>query len=251
MLRILLSGAMGAMGKTVADLAFERENMCVVAGLGKKSTACQNFNVYSNISDIAEDFDVIIDFSNTSALASVTELAVGRKKPIVLATTGYTNEQIAHIDEISKIVPVFFSANMSLCVSLMRELCVRAFSVLGESHDVEIVEKHHRKKLDAPSGTALMLADAMTEELPRRYTYSRHDVNEPRPSEEIGIHSVRGGTIVGEHEVIFAGADEVLSIRHEAFSKRIFAAGALSAASFLVMQSSGMYGMKDLINSGL
>ena len=167
----------------------------------------------------------------------------------MIATTGLSEEQIEQIRQTAKIIPVFFSANMSLGISLLCELAKKAAKVLGSDFDIEIVEKHHNRKVDAPSGTALMLADAVCEELEHQpqYIYDRHSRRAARSKNEIGIHSIRGGTIVGEHDIIFAGHDEVITLSHSAASKEVFAQGAVNAALFLVNQKPGLYNMGDLV----
>ena len=192
--------------------------------------------------------DVIIDFSNPAVLDDMLDYAKEHSLPCIICTTGYDEEQKAKIAEASKSVPVFYSGNMSLGINLIIELAKKAASVFGEDFDVEIVEQHHNQKLDAPSGTALMIADAVASVKPdSEYVYDRHSYRKKRDKREIGIHSVRGGNIVGEHEIIFAGTDEVLKISHSAHSKTVFAVGALNAAVFIVGKKPGMYNMSDLL----
>ena len=188
-------------------------------------------------SDVDVDFDVIIDFSNVAAVDCILDFCEKNNKPVVLCTTGLTNEHVAHVDAASKKVAVLRSANMSLGINTLFDLCKKATRVFAEAgFDIEIVEKHHNKKLDAPSGTALALADAINDALPEKYDYcyDRSSRNEKRPQKEIGISAVRGGNIVGEHEIIFAGLDEVITIKHTAYSKSVFGKGAVEAASFLL-----------------
>ncbi len=249
MLKILLSGCNGAMGRTISELALQKDTVSVVCGVDRNTEQKYNYPVFENFNNVSVDFDVIIDFSHPSVLSGLIDFAVKNKKPVVFATTGYNNEQLELIKAQQENIPVFFSANMSLCVSLMRELAVKAFSVLNMDYDTEIIEKHHNQKVDAPSGTAIMLVDAMTAEKQMHYEFDRHSKRQKRTKDEIGIHSVRGGTIVGEHEVIFAGTDEILTISHTAYSKKIFANGAISAAEFLSTCKNGLYGMADLINN--
>ena len=169
----------------------------------------------------------------------------------MIATTGYNEEQVTHIEKASNHIPIFFSANMALGVSLLKELAVKAACVLGMQYNIEIIEKHHNQKVDAPSGTALMLANAVSQAVPydAKYMYDRHSTRQKRTPEEIGIHSIRGGTIVGEHEVMFAGKDEVISLTHIAYSKSIFANGAVRAAIFMQDKCAGLYEMSDLVNN--
>jgi 4-hydroxy-tetrahydrodipicolinate reductase len=177
------------------------------------------------------------------------EFAKQKKIPAVICTTGYSDEQIKKINDAAKVIPIFFSSNMSLGISLIKDLAKKAVSVLGEEFDVEIVEKHHNQKIDAPSGTALMLANEINSEVGEKYTYEfdRHSKRQKRSKNEIGIHSVRGGTIVGEHEVIFAGKDEVITISHSAFSKKVFAVGAVNAVRFIIDKPAALYTMDDLL----
>ena len=247
--RILLSGCCGAMGNTIAAIAAGRTDCTIVAGLDRQPGDHHPFPVYQQLSLVREDFDVVVDFSSPKALDALLDYAKATGKPLVIATTGYTQEQIMAIQEAAAQLPIFFTANMSLGVSLMKELAVTAARVLGGQFDIEIVEKHHNQKVDAPSGTALLLANAISQALPydAKYTYDRHSSRQKRDSREIGIHSVRGGTIVGEHDIIFAGRDEVLTLTHTAYSKAIFANGALAAASFLAGKAPGLYGMAELV----
>lgn len=246
---IILSGCMGKMGHCVAEIVNERDDCRIIAGVDVfGGDAC--FPVYKSFADVRETGDVIIDFSNASAVPVLIQYAVKTNTPVVLATTGLDDAQIKLVKQASGCVPVFYTANMSLGVSLVTELAKMAAKVLGSTYDIEIVEMHHRRKLDAPSGTALMIADSINGALEEKcvYEYNRHDRREKRPKNEIGIHAVRGGTIVGEHEVIFAGEDEVVKISHSAGSRRIFASGAVNAAVYLKGKRSGLYTMKDLVS---
>ena len=197
-----------------------------------------------------ESADVIIDFSNPKSLSGILEYAVRNQVPAVLCSTGYSNEEIESINEASKKVAILRSGNMSLGINTMAKVMkVVAKALADAGFDIEIVEKHHNQKIDAPSGTAIMLADAINEQLDNEYDYryERSSVREKRPKKEIGISAVRGGTIVGEHEIIFAGRDEVLEFKHTAYSKGIFGKGAVQAAKFLKGQNAGMYSMKEVI----
>ena len=178
------------------------------------------------------------------------DYCITNRVALVIATTGYSQEQIEKIHNAAKEIPLFFTANMSMGVNLIAELAKKAVSVLGDQFDIEIVEKHHNQKIDAPSGTALMLADAINEEFdqPYSYTYDRHSVREKRTKKEIGLHAIRGGTIVGDHDIIFAGRDEVITLSHQAASKDVFAVGAVNAAIFLKGKQPGLYNMKNLIS---
>lgn len=250
MTEIILNGCNGKMGMAVSRLVAERDDCTVTTGVDLKTDIAHDFPVVNNIKS-AEKADVIIDFSHPSCLPGLLEYAVTTKTPLVVATTGLSDADIDNIKAASKAVPVFFTFNMSLGINLLVELAKTASKVLGERFDIEIIEKHHNQKIDAPSGTAIMLANAINEVNDGKYIYEydRHAKREKRNANEIGIHAVRGGNIVGEHEVIFAGHDEVISLSHSAGSKEVFAAGAVNAAVFLKDQKPGLYDMKDLISS--
>ena len=192
---------------------------------------------------------MIIDFSHVSVLTPLLAYATKERIPVVLCTTGYTESQVNELKEASKQIPVFYSRNMSLGINLLIELAKKAAVILGDQFDIEIIEKHHNQKIDAPSGTALMIADAISsvEDRQMTYMYDRHSQRKKRDKNEIGMHSVRGGTIVGEHEVIFAGPHEVITLSHSAQSKEIFANGSINAAVFLAKQPAGLYDMSDLL----
>ncbi len=252
MIKLLLSGCGGAMGRVVAKAAASDPDFQVTAGLNRTPCAGLDFPVFLPGETITEAFEVIVDFSHPSSLPSILATAEAARVPVVIATTGFSEDQMRMIRQASRQLPVFFSANMSLGVSLIKELCTTAARVLGGGFQAEIVEKHHNHKIDAPSGTAILLANAISDGLPYppQYVYDRHNRRTSRGPHEIGIHSIRGGTIVGEHEVIFAGQDEVVTLSHIAYSREVFATGALSAARFLVNHPSpGLYTMADLIAS--
>lgn len=249
MTNIILSGCAGKMGRVVAECVQKRNDCLITAGIDIKTDINFSFPVYANPFNNPETADVIIDFSHPSALKGLLDYAAKSGIPAVIATTGLNDDQIRMIESAANEIPVFFSANMSVGVSLLKELARKAAKVLGSSFDIEIVEKHHNQKIDAPSGTALMLAEAISAELPEKpsYEYDRHAKREPRGKNEIGIHSVRGGTITGEHEIIFAGHDEIITLSHSAGSKQIFASGAVNAAVFIKEKPAGLYAMKDLV----
>ena len=249
MIKILLSGACGKMGKAVASCSQNDEDLQIIAGVDRAEALC-NFPVFNSFSDVNVTPDVITDFSNVSVLDDLLDYATKNNTPVIIATTGYNERQISDIKAAAEKIPVFFTFNMSLGVNLLCSLAKRAASVLGGRFDIEIIEKHHNQKLDAPSGTAIMLANAVNSQFDDSYNYEfdRHSKRQKRPQREIGIHSVRGGTIVGEHDVIFAGHDEVLTLSHSAQSKEIFANGALRAAKFIYGKPSGMYDMNDVLN---
>ena len=247
---ILLSGCCGKMGKAVSALADSREDVKIVAGIDIARCECA-FPTFVSPFSFDGKADAIIDFSSPAAVPGLLEYAVKTKTPAVIATTGLEEAHIALIHKAASEIPVFFSANMSLGVNLLCELAKTAAKVLGKSYDLEIVEAHHSQKVDAPSGTALMIADAVSGELEEKptYEYDRHARREKRPHNEIGIHSIRGGTIVGEHEIIFAGYDEVIKLSHSAQSKELFAAGAVNAAVFIKDKAPGLYSMSDLVRA--
>lgn len=249
MTNIILCGCGGKMGAAITAIVNERDDCEIVAGVDVNTSCSRGYQVYTAIADVHEAADVIIDFSHPSTLDSILAYAVEKQVPAILCTTGYSEGQLSQIEEASKKVALFHSGNMSLGINLLIALSRKAAQILGGSFDVEIVEKHHNQKIDAPSGTALMIAKAISEELPydARYEYDRHSVRRKRERTEIGIHSVRGGTIVGEHEVIFAGHDEVISLSHSAQSKGVFAAGAVNAAVFMKDKPAGLYDMNDMI----
>ncbi len=248
MIKIMLVGAGGMMGKNVASCVAEDTETQIICGIDV-SRAELSFPVYTDFADVKVKPDVIIDFSHISVLDRLLSYATSNNIPCVLATTGYSPEQIEKIKEASKKIPVFFTANMSLGVNLICSLAKKAASFLGSDFDIEIIEKHHNQKLDAPSGTALMLANAVNSQFDDKYNYEydRHSKRQKRPKNEIGIHSVRGGTIVGEHDVVFAGCDEVITLSHSAYSKQVFAAGAVKAAKFMAGKTAGLYDMNDIL----
>ena len=249
MTKILLSGCCGKMGRNVIEAVKQRKDCEIVAGVDIIEDSSIGFPVFQSYSEVNIKADVVIDFSNPALLSDMLDFAKVSKASVVLATTGYSEEQIKEIEATSKEIAIFFSYNMSLGVSLLCELSKTAAKILGADFDVEIVEAHHNQKLDAPSGTAIMLANAVKEELSDAYfEYDRHSKRQKRNGNEIGIHSIRGGTIVGEHEVIFAGNDEIVKLSHSARSKAIFAQGAVNAASFINGKGAGVYNMSDLVN---
>jgi 4-hydroxy-tetrahydrodipicolinate reductase len=250
----VIMGALGHMGRVVTRLAEDCGGIDVIAGIDRpEAERCGErtlFPLYHQLNELPEPPDVVIDFSHPSWLPALLSYCKTANVPVVIATTGYNDDEVALIKAASTEIPVFYTFNLSVGINLMMALAAQAAKVLN-GFDIEIVERHHNLKRDAPSGTALMLAQAMKESLDfsPHYVYDRHVVRKAREHEEIGIHSVRGGTIVGEHEVIFAGHDEVLSITHSAASKEVFAAGALSAAKFVAGKTAGLYTMNDLLKN--
>lgn len=251
MVKIALTGACGHMGRVIASLIKEREDCAVIAGIDKVNDKYGDFPIFASLFDMPEKPDVVIDFSHPSVLSDLLSYCKMNGCAAVIATTGYSDEERAQITAASSQIPIFFTFNMSLGINLLAELAKQAVKVLGSQFDIEILEKHHNQKKDAPSGTAIMLAEAINEELGNKYhpVYDRHSVRRPREKTEIGISSVRGGTIVGEHDIIFAGHDEVITLSHSAQSKEVFAVGAVNAAVFLNGKPAGMYDMNDLINA--
>lgn len=251
MKRIIMSGCNGKMGHYIAETVAKRDDCVIVAGFDINIAVKENFPVLSDPNQFDGKADVIIDFSNPAFITSLLKFAVSRKMPAVIATTGMSEDQKKEIEIAAKTIPIFYTANMSLGVNLLVNLAKKAACVLSDSFDTEIIEMHHNQKIDAPSGTALMIADGISSVLENKpeYIYERHSKHQKRTKNEIGIHSIRGGTIVGEHEVIFAGKDEVISLKHSANSKQIFATGAVNAALFLAEQKPGLYDMNNLLNS--
>lgn len=251
MTKIIMNGCNGKMGQVITRLVSEDNECEIVAGFDVNDSIENTYPVFTNPDEFTGDADVIIDFSHPSALTTVLNYCKKRKLPVILATTGYTDDQKKEFTEASKEIPVFFSANMSLGINLIIALAKKATKLLEGNFDIEIVERHHNQKIDAPSGTALAIADAIDETLsyPAEYVYDRHAVRRKRNPTEIGIHAVRGGTIVGDHEVIFAGTDEVIELKHSAHSKEVFAVGAIKAAKFMSDKPAGMYSMNDLIST--
>lgn len=250
MTRIIMHGCNGSMGQVISELARQDENVHVVAGIDLSGNKNNYYPVFSSVAECDIEADVIIDFSSSIATDKLLKDAVKKKLPVVLCTTGLSKEQIDMVHDLSKKIAILKSANMSLGVNTLLKLLQTATEVLAAADfDIEIIEKHHNKKVDAPSGTALALADAINEVLNNEYSYQydRTVLKEKRTKKEIGISAVRGGTIVGEHEVIFAGIDEVIEFKHTAYSKAIFAKGAISAAKFLAGKEPGMYDMADVI----
>lgn len=252
MTKILLSGCNGRMGKAISEMCQKNPETTIVAGLDLCTECRFEYPVYESVTEISEEIDVVIDFSNPKNLSSLLDFCITNKKPAVLCTTGFLKDDIALIENASEVIPVFRSGNMSLGINVLMMLARRAAKVLGDSFDIEIIERHHNQKLDAPSGTAIMLAEAVESALPYQSerVYDRHSVRAKRAYNEIGMHSVRGGTIVGEHEVIFAGENETIELSHSAQSREVFAAGAIKAAIYLSScDRAGKYTMDDLICS--
>ena len=249
MTNIILCGCGGRMGKAITSAAAGEYDIVAGVDINASSLAAAcSFPVYESIFDFPGKADAIVDFSHHSSLPSLIEYAKKTRTPLVIATTGHTESELELMKEASKEIAIFFSGNFSIGINLIINLAKQASRTLGVDFDIEIIEKHHNKKLDAPSGTALMIANSIAEEREEsEYVYDRHSTRRARESKEIGIHAVRGGTIVGEHEVIFAGSNEVITLSHSAASREIFATGALRAAAYVAKKSVGLYNMTDLI----
>ena len=250
MVRMIMHGCGGAMGQTITELASKQQDLKFAAGVDENDTVSRPYPVYTSRGACREEADVIVDFAAAGAVDHLLEYCADRKLPLVLCTTGLSGEQIAKVKEASEKVAILRSANMSLGINLLLKLVKEAAGTLAAAgFDMEIVEKHHNQKLDAPSGTALALADSINEALDQayHYQYDRSARHEKRDEKEIGISAVRGGSIVGEHDVIFAGRDEVITFSHTAYSKAIFAKGAMEAAKFLAGKPAGLYNMADVI----
>ncbi|MGN0335727.1 MAG: 4-hydroxy-tetrahydrodipicolinate reductase [Lachnospiraceae bacterium] len=252
MIRVIMHGCNGRMGQTITGLLKDDTEAKIVAGIDVADCRDNGYPVFTDLADCDVEADVVIDFASAKAADGLLDYCVQKKLPVVLCTTGLSEEQIAKVEEAGKSIAVLRSGNMSLGINTIQKLIQDAVRVLAPAgFDVEIVEKHHNQKLDAPSGTALMLADSVNEAMDHRYhyVYDRSSVRQKRDSEEIGISAVRGGSIVGDHDVIFAGKDEVITISHTAYSRAIFGNGAISAAKFLAGKEAGYYNMSHVIEA--
>ena len=250
MVRVIMHGCNGAMGRVITGLAAEDQELEIVAGIDVNPGPDQGYPVFPSLNDCDVQADVVVDFASAKAVDGLLDYCEAHGMPLVLCTTGLSEEQILRVGAAAEKTAILRSANMSLGINVLLELVKKAASVLGDSYDIEIVERHHRRKVDAPSGTALMIADAAAGACGHEteYVFERHSVRHPRDKKEIGISAVRGGTIVGEHEIIFAGHDEVMEIRHTALSREIFAQGAVEAAKFMAgVKAPGLYDMSSLI----
>lgn len=250
MVKVIMHGCNGKMGQTISSLIAADEEIEIVAGVDARDEGKNPYPVFSTIRECTAEADAVIDFSVAAAVDDLLDFCVEKKVPCVLCTTGLSDEQLEKAKEASKQVAVLKSANMSLGINMLLKLLKEAAKTLAPAgFDIEIVEKHHNQKLDAPSGTALALADSINEEMDQAYdyVYDRSQVRQKRGAKEIGISAVRGGTIVGDHDVIFAGADEVVTFSHRAYSKAVFGKGAIQAAKFLKGRPAGMYDMADVI----
>ena len=249
--RIFLSGCMGRMGRVITEMVDGYDDCVIVAGSDVVENPLSKFPIYKDPMECKEEFDVIIDFSHVSAFAGITKFAEVNGKPIVMCTTGLSEEQKADLKALSEKVGAFYSGNMSLGINVLINLVKKAAAQLYPDFDIELVEEHHNQKLDAPSGTALMIADAMNDTLNGQleYVYERQSRRQKREKKELGIHSIRGGNIVGEHKVMFVGGEEILTISHSAQTRSVFARGAVTAAKYMLGKAPGMYDMQKMIGN--
>lgn len=250
MIKMIMHGCNGRMGQMITGIVSSDPGIEIVAGVDINTEKKNDYPVFSSMADCDVAADVVVDFGNSSAVDGLVDACIEKKLPLVLCTTGLSEEQLSKVRAAADKIPMFKSANMSLGINLIQKILKANAAVLAEAgFDIEIVEKHHKMKLDAPSGTAIALADSVNEGLrePKEYVYDRSSRREVRPEGEIGISAVRGGTIVGEHDVIFAGQDEVVTFSHTAYSRAVFGKGAIEAAKFLAGKPCGMYDMSDVI----
>ncbi|SCG83859.1 dihydrodipicolinate reductase [Proteiniborus sp. DW1] len=251
-IKVIIYGSSGKMCQVLSEQLIKEIDMKIVAGIDKNvNNNTGLYPVYSNPYDYNGEVDVIIDFSHPSCLEQMLDFSLDRKIPLVIATTGYSDEQVEKIKKASMKIPIFYSSNYSLGINVLTRALREISQMLSEDFDIEIIEKHHSRKLDAPSGTAYLLANVINESLgnSKKFIYSRYGKDAKREANEIGIHAVRGGTIPGEHTVIFAGTDEIIEIKHTALSKRNFALGAIRAARFIITVERGLYSMDDIFVS--
>lgn len=251
MVKVIMHGCNGKMGQVITKLIEEDEAIEIVAGVDVNDHIQNSYPVYQDLASCDVKADVVIDFASAKAVDGLLDFCAEKQIPCVLCTTGLSKEQLAHVEEAAKKVAVLRSANMSVGVNLLMKLLKEASPILADAgFDIEIVEKHHNLKVDAPSGTAIALADSINDAFEEKYeyVYDRSARREKRPEKEIGISAVRGGTIVGDHDVIFAGADEVITFSHRAYSKAVFGKGAVQAAKYLAGKPAGLYNMSDVID---
>ena len=248
MINLLICGIGGKMGHTLLTAAQQDKEISNIFGLDKSEVKDVNIPIFTDYNKLPDSIDCIIDFSRPEALSPLLIYAKNKTIPLVLATTGYSDNQLEEITKASQVLPIIQSGNMSFGIAVMCELVKSAAAKLYEGFDIEIVETHHNQKVDSPSGTAIMLAKSVNEGLakPRHLTFGRHSTNSKREKNEIGMHSLRGGSVVGEHTVSFFGIDETITLTHTAQSKTMFAVGAIKAAKFLIDKPNGLYGMKEL-----
>lgn len=251
-MNVVLNGCNGKMGVVLTNVISETEDSRVIAGIDRNPKKLdKNYPIYKDIWDMEEKIDVIIDFSHHSNLKSLLDYGVKKNIPLVIATTGFSEEDEKLIEVASKNIPILYSRNMSLGINILVDLTKRMASLLGETFDIEIIEKHHSTKADAPSGTASMIADEINNSLnnTKNYVFGRKGDEELRTKDQIGIHSIRGGTMSGEHIVLFAGLDEMIEIKHTAITRNIFGVGAIKGAKFIINKKNGLYSMNDIFTS--
>lgn len=253
MINILLNGINGRMGKTIESLSLNYDNLKITCGVDNKTIENPITPTYKNINEVKEPVDIIIDFSHPNSLDSILDYALKNKIGIVICTTGHTEEQIKKIKDASLTIPIFMSYNMSIGINVLQILIQKALHALHSDYDIEIIEKHHNQKLDSPSGTAIMLMNTIKDSLKENYdeevifNHGRYG-EKKRDKKEIGVHAIRGGNIIGEHEVMFSGNNEIIELKHTALSRDVFAQGALKAASYLYKKEPNMYNMYSMLN---
>ena len=250
MIKVLLNGCLGKMGKVITECAKNYEDIKITGGIDKSIPDFDpGYTVFTDINKCTDDYDVLLDFSRPESLDDLINYCKGKKIPLILCTTGYTKTQLCNIQQMSKIIPIFRSANMSIGINIINNILKEFTKKLYSDFDIEIIDKHHNQKVDSPSGTALLLGDTIKDCIPEQteYVYGREGSSK-RAKSEIGMHSLRGGTIVGEHEVIFAGKGETIEIKHTAISREVFAVGAIKACDFMANKAPGLYSMDDIIN---
>lgn len=248
MVKVLLNGCNGRMGQMISHTSLSFNNLEIVAGVDINTSVSSSYPVFSKLEDCDVEFDVVLDFSSAKSLDSLLSFCIPKNLPLVLCTTGYTQEQLEEIKKASEKIPVFKSANMSIGINIVNNILKEISSKLFKDFDIEIIEKHHNQKLDSPSGTALLLANSIKDSIQEEteFVYGREGISK-RDKREIGIHAVRGGSIVGDHDVVFAGSGEVIEIRHSAISREVFAVGALRASEYMYQKAPGMYDMDDVL----
>ncbi|MEQ8156872.1 MAG: 4-hydroxy-tetrahydrodipicolinate reductase [Clostridiaceae bacterium] len=250
MIKILLHGCSGRMGKVISSCADNFPNLEIIGGVDKYKAPELKYTIFSSLDECTAEYDVLLDFSSAAALEGLLEFSKKNKKPLVICSTGFDSDALKLIDETSKEIPVFRSANMSIGINLINNVLRKITPFLYENYDIEVVEKHHNQKLDSPSGTAVLLADTIKNSIKEEthYVHGRDGLAK-RKHNEIGIHAVRGGGIVGDHEVIFAGSGEVIELTHKAISREVFAVGALKASEYMAaITSPSLYNMDDVLN---
>ena len=251
MIRMLLNGCNGKMGKVISEMAKASKTISIVSGVDRNSSNI-DYPCYNSIDECKEEIDVILDFSRPDALNSLCKYAKEKNIPIVFCTTGYSPEQLGEIHSLSHEIAVFHSANMSIGINIINNMLKSISNMLYKDFDIEIIEKHHNQKVDAPSGTALLLANTIKDSIKEETTFvkGRDGISKRQPN-EIGIHAIRGGNIVGDHEIIFAGKGECIEIKHTAISREVFAIGALKACEYIYKKESGLYSMDDVVNMSI